>query len=170
MASGRPWEESGEAPGTEALRAEVAPEQRRGSTAERPRDGLRRPEGSAEGPEQAASSAGHASPVTGALPGSGDPLGFTPAPPRFQPHRPVCPWKQKLLLRSACPWAPRTPSCCPPAASLAHCRGVAPFVSDHRGWTLHTGGKDGLRGRPPGWAGSLEDKMLGEGSWEQVGS
>lgn len=36
MASGRPWEESGEAPGTEALRAELAPEQRRGSTAERP--------------------------------------------------------------------------------------------------------------------------------------
>ena len=156
--------------GTEALRAELAPEQRRGSTAERPRDGLRRLEGSAEGLERAASSAGQASPVTGALPRSGGPLGFTPAQPRFQPHHPTHPWTQKLLLRSACPWAPHTPSCCPPAASLAHCRGLAPFVSDHRGWTLHTGGKDGLRGRPPGWAGSLEDKMLGEGSWEQVDS
>lgn len=170
MASGRPWEESGEAPGDRGTEGGAGAGAEEGQHGRAPRDGLCRPEGSAEGPERAASSAGQASTVTGAFPRSGGPLGFTAAQPWFQPHRPTHPWTQKLLLRSACPWAPRTLSCCPPAASLAHCRGLAPFVSDHRGWTLYTGGKDGLRGRPLGWAGSLEDKMLGEGSWEQVES
>ena len=165
MASGAPLGGEWRGPGGQDTEGGAGAGAERGAAwLSRPGDGLHRPEGSAEGAEWAASSSGQASPVTGALPRSGDPLGLTPGQPQFQPHCPVRPWKQKLLLRSSCPWAPHTPSCCPLAVSLTRCRGLDPFVSDHRGRTLHNGGKDGPRGQPPGWAGSLEDKMLGERS------
>lgn len=167
---GRSWEESGGAPGAETLRMELVLEQRVGSTAELAWGQAPLPGRLSRGARVGSVLRRPGLPSDGPFPGLETPLGLTLAQPRFQPHRPMRPWKQNLLLRSSCPWAPHMPFCCPLAASLTRCRGLAPFVSDHRGWTLHTGGKDGPRGRPPGWAGSPEDKMLGERSWEWVGS
>lgn len=161
---GRPWEESGEAPGAKTLKVELALEQRGCSMAEPTRRRTPPPGRLSRGDR-----------VGSVLLRPGVPSDRGPSqvwrPPwphpwaaQFQPHWPAHPWKQKLLLRSSCPWALHMPSCCPLAASLTRCRGLAPFVSDHRGRILHTGGKDGPRGQPPGWAGSLEDKTLGERS------